>query len=100
MAGFFMSLGGFVTYGRVRPLMLVAKLHAVVFGIGMGAKGITEVDKMLKIHDAQKVQLLKEVDDKSVSASYLASYKELGVLKWQWEALTTTDPEFAQKILK
>ena len=88
------SLPDYVAFGKVRPLVLVAKLHAVVFGIGMGAKGIMEVDKVLKIHNAQKVQLLKEADDKPVSASY----KELGVLGWQWEALTTTDPEFARYV--
>lgn len=92
--GFVASLPDYAAFGKVRPLVLVAKLHAVVFGIGMGAKGIMEVDKVLKIHDAQKVQLLKEADDKPVSASY----KELGVLEWQWEALTTTDPEFARYV--
>ena len=92
--GFFVGLGDILEHGTSRIAAIPMKIHAIVFGTGMAAIGIVEVQKMLKINAFQKVQLLKEADDKPVSASY----EELALLEQQWKALTTTNPEFVEYV--
>ena len=92
--GLIMGISEFIAHGTQRMAALPMKIHAIVFGTGMAAVGIVEVQKMLAIQDSQKVQLLKEAGDKPVSASY----KELALLEQEWKALTTMDPEFVEYV--